>query len=456
MIRVETILNELKKTIFGQDEYLKQLAVTGYKHQLKNELINKGRAPIDTNLLVIGPSGCGKTFAVRRLAELLDIPFYEINCANITEVGYKGTQDIEMALGGMVNTLRKESENAIVYLDEFDKVLDVNLLHDGNGKAIQQNFLKILEPNEITVPISYGSKNSSTIKLNTSGMTFIATGTFEIIKDHKRKNGGNKMGFNSIDNKEKNIILDEDDLVKGGYMPELIGRFSSLININQLTKDDFYNIIKKGNKSALKNYEMMLEDQGVELCINDRVYKEIANIAYNNVTGARGINKILNKVLEECLCDVSNDSSISKVTIGYSKNQFKTDYERDSKKKKMFIENIVYADKLISIEEIRKFIYQNLSFRDINNKLSTRAEIHFDEVLENFDGPDVALNNLISVLERYRENIDHNAALLNNNRCADDIIDNKNETEYLVLLMDVYKDLLNKYSDIKDSEWEPW
>lgn len=454
MIRIETILDELKKSVFGQDEYLKQLAITGYKHQLKTELLKKGKDPVDTNLLVIGPSGCGKTFAVRRLAELLEIPFYEINCANLTEVGYRGTQDIEIALGGMVHTLKSNCEHAIVYLDEFDKILDFNQLKDGNGKAVQQNFLKIIEPNTITVPYSNLSKNATNIDIDTSGITFIATGTFDIAKNKKKKDNGSKMGFNSANSKEKYTVLDEEDLIRCGYMPELIGRFSTIININQLTKNDLYNIIKKGNKSALKNYELMLEDQGVELKINDKVYREIANIAYNGITGARGINKILNEILDDGLCKISNDSSISKITIQYSDNQFKTDYERDLKKKKEYMDKTVTVDKLIAIDDVLQYVCHNASIKATKVKLFRQVKTYFEQVFYGIGCKDIKLHDLLLIVENNKENIDSNLALLNNNRSPEDVIDNEEQTVYLSLVLDVYKDLLNKISLEKHIDWK--
>ena len=135
MIKTETIFNELKKSVIGQDEYLKQLALTGYKHQLKNKLIEMGKEPICSNLLVVGPSGCGKTFSVKQLSKLLDVPFFEINCSNLVQVGYKGASDLEKSLGDMVSQFKSKYKNAIIYLDEFDKLLDLSLIKDGKGKS---------------------------------------------------------------------------------------------------------------------------------------------------------------------------------------------------------------------------------------------------------------------------------------------------------------------------------
>lgn len=363
MIKTETIYNELKKSVFGQDEYLRQLAITGYKHQLKQTLIQKGKVPINSNLLVVGPSGCGKTFAVKKLSKLLDIPFYEVDCSNIVQTGYKGPEDITIALGNMVNTMGViNAEHAIVYLDEFDKILDLEMIVAGKGKGSQQNFLKVLEPNKITVTYKDSLKQNKTC-LDTSGITFIATGSFEVAKERIGKTSINLMGFN-VDKKRKNgVELDDEDLIKSGYMPELIGRFASIININQLGEEDFYNIVKHSDSSDMEKYKTVFEEQDIELNIDDEVYKEIARKSFNTVTGARNIGKILNTVLDKCLSDVSNDETIRSIDVKFIDNSFKADYKHDQKKVRINrLINLIGAGAAVKKEEyidaVEEMIYE--------------------------------------------------------------------------------------------------
>ena len=330
MIKTETIFNELKKSVFGQDEYLRKLAITGYKHQLKQKLIQKGEKPINSNLLVIGPSGCGKTFAVKKLSKLLDIPFYEIDCSNLVQTGYRGGEDITIALANMVNTLGlSKAERAIVYLDKFDKVLDFALIVDGKGKGAQQNFLKYLEPNVQSINNKTASRFSD--RLNTSGITFIATGSFEMAKEKIGKTVLNKMGFNVNERKENGIELNKEDLIKSGYMPELIGRFGTIININQLREEDFYNILKHGSDSDLETYKTAFNEQGVEVTIDDEVYRDIARKAFNTATGARNLGNIINTVLDKCLSDVSNNENIRSINIVFKDGEIKPEYNNGSK-----------------------------------------------------------------------------------------------------------------------------
>ena len=143
------------------------------------------------------------------------------------------------------------------------------------------------------------------------------------------------MGFKESVS-EEDTTLNEEDIINGGFMPELIGRFSQLVNINQLTKEDFYNIIKNGQNSVLKTYEALIESQEIGLDIEDDVFKVIAERSYSTATGARNIAKTLNNVLDNCLSDISNDASICKVYVKCVDGEIKIEYEHDPERKRRF------------------------------------------------------------------------------------------------------------------------
>lgn len=435
MIRTNDILNELKKSVFGQDEYLKQLAITGYKHQLKNKLIENNKYPINSNLLVIGPSGCGKTFSVKLLSKLLDVPFYEVNCSNLVQVGYKGAQDIEKALGDMVNQFGSKSQNAIVYLDEFDKILDLYMLKEGRGKGSQQNFLKIMEPN--TIPVNKDSGRSSlTIPFDTSGLTFIATGSFEEIKEKVRVNNIGKMGFNSKETKDS-TILNKEDLIKYGYMPELIGRFSKIININQLSKEDFYNIIKNGDRSSLKSYELLLKEQNIGINIDDEVYKTIADKAYNTSTGARNIENILNEILDSCLSDISNDETISEMNIKYENDSFIAKYKYDKNRKNTFQK----VSKTVNSYRVYLDILDALKAMNLEKKVLTEVKGHFSNIL--LGDKEMESSFFKKLLEDNKETSIKELEDAKNNLEDHDELD----IQKLSIQVEIYDFLINKYFD---------
>ena len=320
MINSKVIYEKLKESVFGQDEYIKKLALLGFKHQMNLEMIKIKKETVNNNLLVVGPSGCGKTFAVRQLAKIISIPFYEVDCSNLVQVGYKGANDIISSLKLLKKEHGDRAYRAIVYLDEFDKIFDESLYQRGQGKSSQQNFLKVLENSVVVLD---DSKDPET--LDTTGISFIATGSFEMVKEKFRKTEANRMGFNNKST-STNGTLTKEDLIKFGFMPELIGRFSDLININQLTKEDMFNIVKYSKKSPTRNYLNLFEKNEVKVEIDDSVYRKIADEAYNSTTGARNVFTELNKVFDDCLYKISSENNIDKIKLKVVKNKIEQKY----------------------------------------------------------------------------------------------------------------------------------
>lgn len=433
MIKTNEIFNELKKSVFGQDEYLKALAVIGYKHQLKNQLLSEGEEPIPSNLLVVGPSGCGKTFAVKLLTKLIDVPFYEVNCSNISQVGYKG-YSIEDALVDMKNKIGNDYEHAIVYLDEFDKILDLSLLMDGKGTCSQQNFLKVLEPNVLTAKTNNGRFEVSTT-INTSGITFIATGSFEVVKERIRKNKSGKMGYGADISKLDYIKITENELIENHFIPELIGRFSRLININQLTKDDFYNIVKYGLDSDFRKYESLFAHQDVRLEIDDEVYKEVVNRSYSTKTGARNITKVLSIVMDDCLSDVSNDDTIRIIHIKYIDNDFKAEYEYGQKE---HIEEKLEVDtRVVTKDELLRKVQEEIMTKDIAVEFRSDIKKYFKNIFAGINTMPIA---------SFKSTLGVEIAMMEKECFVNDIVMGYKHELHLQILH-ILKDLVNYYSN---------
>ena len=374
MINSKEIYEKLKETVFGQDEYIKKLALFGYKHQMNLELINTEEETVNNNLLVVGPSGCGKTFAVRQLAKIIDIPFYEVDCSTLVQVGYKGANDINVSMQLLKKKYGDLAGRAIVYLDEFDKIFDQSLYQRGGGTSSQCNFLKILENSEVVLEDGRYDKDI----INTTGISFIATGSFEMVKEKFRKTEANRMGFNNKST-STNGTLTKEDLIKFGFMPELIGRFSDLININQLTKEDMFNIVKYSKKSPTRNYLNLFEKNEVKVEIDDSVYRKIADEAYNSTTGARNVFTELNKVFDDCLYKISSKNNINKIKFQVVNNQIKQKYVYGNIKNIDF--NIDKPNKnsvtksFYSIERIKKMIKEilvELDFSDFEKEIAMR------------------------------------------------------------------------------------
>lgn len=376
MINSKEIFNELKKSVIGQDEYIKQLATIGYKHQLNLRLLSEGKETLNNNLLVIGPSGSGKTFAVKQLSKLIDVPFYEIDCSNIVQTGYKGNTNIETALLDAFNKLHSKVQEAIIYLDEFDKIIDYCMLAEGKGTGSQQNFLKILENNDVTVD---RSRLGTSMNISTRGITFIATGSFESVKSRLKICTDNHMGFNAT-NKKTAVKLTADDLIAAGFIPELIGRFTKIININQLSKDDFFNIVKTGSASSLKQYKDMFAAGEVELNVDDSVYRVIADKAYNSSIGARGITNALSSILDDCLYETSSNDKIDAVKVCYKANKLDLTYSYNKSNQK---HSITYPS--ITLNEVREYAMNVLDSYDIKVRNTNLIKNDFDSLIHDLD-----------------------------------------------------------------------
>ena len=329
MSNSKEIMRKLKEKVIGQDEYVKQLSIFGFKHELNQKLIEEGKSPINNNLLVVGPTGSGKTFAAKELSRILDIPFYEVDCSNVVQTGYKGMTSVEHILQDAVNKLGSGVRHAIIYLDEFDKIYDQHLDAIGEGLAQQQNFLKMLEPNEIIFRRDKDRYDEKARFLDTSGISFIATGSFDFV--HRKKNRGTKkMGFDTKTEEKK--TLTKDDIIAAGFLPELIGRFATIINLKELDKEDYYRILVDSKDSAYTQYQEFFDAAGVRLKIEDPVFVEMAREAYEKKVGARGLNDVLNDYLVNAVFDVSCDQTIRGIDIGIKEGQIMTGYRYRKKK----------------------------------------------------------------------------------------------------------------------------
>ena len=214
---------------------------------------------------------------------------------------------MENILKDAKNKLGRKIEHGIVYLDEFDKVFDPCVVNRGDGPAQMQNFLKLLEPNEVIVD----RERNYVTQIDTSGITYIATGSFDYVR--KKNQNKNRMGFES--SLSKSEVITKEDIISVGYLPELIGRFATLTNLNPLTEADYYRILLNSKDSAYTQYQEFFKASSVRLNIHKKVLEHIAHKANEMEIGARGLSQALNQYLDECVFEVSNDRTISGIEL---------------------------------------------------------------------------------------------------------------------------------------------
>lgn len=312
------IVNELNKTVIGQDEAKKALSVHAYLHCLR---INGNKdIPFRSNILMIGPTGVGKTYLVKTLADILGLPFSRADVTTLTETGYVG-DDVEVVLYNLYRKANGDLEKAqygIVFLDEVDKIAKAEPHQSTTGnpsdKAVQEALLSMMNGEDIRVP-EFGDRrmmhSSDGIIMNTKNILFIFGGAFvgldDIIKMRLKGESGLGFGSNAILNKnklQKDKILsqvDVKDVEKYGMIPEFIGRIPIIVTLNELTKENLKDILIKTSESPIKKYVDFFNSIGKKLILTDDAINYIVDRASGMDMGARALKSIVETAMVNIL-----------------------------------------------------------------------------------------------------------------------------------------------------------